>query len=358
MFSDLAVAGELERVRQQVLQDLLQARRVGHHRGRQVFRQVDLEAEVLGFGHVAEGAVHVVAQVREAVFRHVQRDGTGLDLRQVENVVNQGQQVGAGAVDGLREFHLLARQVALGVVRQLLREDQQRVQWRAQLVRHIRQELGLVLRGQRQLGRLFFQRQLGLLHLAVLAFHLDVLLGQQARLFRQFLVGLLQFLRQRLRLGQQRFGTAVRLDRVQHDADRFHQLVEEGEVGFGEAVQRRDLDDGLDLLFEQDRQHDDVGRRRRAQARRDDDVVARHVGQPDAALLQRALAHQAFARQEGGRQLAAGTVAVRRDHAQARIGFLRVHHVEHAVVRRDQRRQLRQDQLRHRPGRAGPAAVG
>ena len=98
----------------------------------------------------------------------------------------------------------LPRQVAVRVVGQLLRQDQQAVQRRAQLVRHVGQELGLVLRRQRQLRGLFFQRQLGLLDLAVLALDLDVLLGQQARLFGQLLVGLLQLLRQRLRLRQQR----------------------------------------------------------------------------------------------------------------------------------------------------------
>jgi hypothetical protein len=142
---DLAVRRELERVRQQVLQHLLQARRVRHQRSGQGVRQRHREAQVLGLGHVAERAFDVVAQVAEAVLGNVQRDGAGLDLRQVENVVDEGQQVGAGAVDRLCELHLLAGQVAFRVVAQLLRQDQERVQWRAQLVRHIGKELGLVL---------------------------------------------------------------------------------------------------------------------------------------------------------------------------------------------------------------------
>ena len=42
-------------------------------------------------------------------------------------------------------------QVAVGVARELVGQDQQVVERRAQLVRHVRQELGLVLRGEREL---------------------------------------------------------------------------------------------------------------------------------------------------------------------------------------------------------------
>ena len=120
--------------------------------------------------------------------------------------------------------------------------------------RHVGQELALVLRSERELLGLFFQRLLGLLHFAVLAFHFGLLLGQQARLFLQLGVGLLQLLLlileqffgglqrvrllfqalvglgqllllalqlfgQRLRLLQQFLGPHGRRDGVQHDAD-------------------------------------------------------------------------------------------------------------------------------------------
>ena len=70
-------------------------------------------------------------------------------------------------------------------------------------------------------------------HLAVLAFHFHILVGQQLGLFRQFLVGLLQlfllaleFLGQRLGLLEQILGSHVRFDGVQHDADRLGELVQ------------------------------------------------------------------------------------------------------------------------------------
>ena len=130
------------------------------------------------------------------------------------------------------EWIVLANSVCLGVrlpsgfLRQLVGEDQQAVERRAQLVRHVGQELGLVLGGQGQLLGLFFQRLAGLFDFLVLAFDFLVLVGQQAGLFLQFLVGLLQLflpalqlLGQRLRLLEQVLRAHVGFDRVEHDAD-------------------------------------------------------------------------------------------------------------------------------------------
>ena len=86
----------------------------------------------------------------------------------------------------------LARQVAFRIVGELLAEDQDRVERRAQLVRHVGQEFRLVLRGERQLGRLFLQRAAGLLDFLVLALDFDVALGELLRLLLELLVGLLQ----------------------------------------------------------------------------------------------------------------------------------------------------------------------
>ena len=107
----------------------------------------------------------------------------------------------------------LRRQVAVGVLAQLVGEDQQAVERRAQLVRHVGEELGLVLRGERELLGLLLERLAGLLDLLVLALDLLVLVGEQPRLLLQLLVGLLQLLLaalqllgERLRLRQQVLG--------------------------------------------------------------------------------------------------------------------------------------------------------
>ena len=102
------------------------------------------------------------------------------------------EQVGAGAVDRARELDLLGREVAVRVVAELLAEDQDAVERRAQLVRHVGEELGLVLRGERELGRLLLERAARLLDLLVLALDLDVVLGELLGLLLELLVGLLQ----------------------------------------------------------------------------------------------------------------------------------------------------------------------
>jgi hypothetical protein len=88
-------------------------------------------------------------------------------------------------------------------------------------VRHVRQELGLVLRRQRELLGLFFECLASLLDFLVLALHFDVLMGEQLSLFLELLVRLLQLflpalelLRERLRLREEVFRTHVRFDRV------------------------------------------------------------------------------------------------------------------------------------------------
>ena len=48
------------------------------------------------------------SEVREEDLLGLDRDGAGLDLRQVENVADEVEQVGAGAVDGAGELDLLA----------------------------------------------------------------------------------------------------------------------------------------------------------------------------------------------------------------------------------------------------------
>ena len=173
------MGGELDGVGQQVLEDLLQPLRVAVHDARQVVGEMHVERQVLGLGHVPEVAVDVVAQAGEGDFLDLDGDRAGLDLREVENVVDEVQQVGAGRVDVAGELDLLGGEVARRVLGELLAEDEDGIERRAQLVRHVRQELGLVLRGERQLGGLFLERVAGLLDLGVLALDLGVLLGEQ-----------------------------------------------------------------------------------------------------------------------------------------------------------------------------------
>ena len=71
------------------------------------------------------------------------------------------------------------RQVAVGVVREQLRQDEQRVERRPQLVGHVREELALVLRRERELLRLLLERGTRELDLLVLDLDAGVLLLEQ-----------------------------------------------------------------------------------------------------------------------------------------------------------------------------------
>ena len=107
-----ALGGELEGVGQQVLQHLLQPLGVGQHGAAQLRIELHLEAELAGFRLVAERPRHRFDDIGEADFLGLHRDGAGFDLGEVENVADQVEQIGAGAMDGAGEIHLLERQVA------------------------------------------------------------------------------------------------------------------------------------------------------------------------------------------------------------------------------------------------------
>ena len=166
--------------------------------------------------------------------RDSHRNRAGFDLREVENVADQVQEIGSGAVDGTRELDLLGGQIAIRVIGELLPQHQNAVQGRAQLMRHVGQKFGFVLGGERQFFGFLFESPARLLDFLVLAFDLHVLLRELLRLLRQLLIGLLQFPllglqlgRQLLRLLQQPFGLHGRLNAIEHNPDAGRQLFKD-----------------------------------------------------------------------------------------------------------------------------------
>ena len=143
--------------------------------------------------------------------REIELHPPRLNLRQIQNVVDQRQQIVPRRMDRPGELDLPVGQRALLILGQQPAQDQHRVQRRPQLVRHVRQELRLVLRGQRQLRGLLLQTTARELDLLILDLDVPVLLRQQRRLLLQLIVGLaqllgllLQLLRQTLGLREQR----------------------------------------------------------------------------------------------------------------------------------------------------------
>ena len=138
---------------------------------------------------------------------------------------------------------------------------------------------------------LFFLSTSAFCSASCLAFWASCFVG----LLQLLLLGL-QFGGQLLRLLQQTFGAHRRFDGVEHDADAFGELRQERQVGLRERSQRGQLDDRLDLTLEQHRQHDDVARRRLAQARADVECSSAESSvKQNASFFHGALADQAFA---------------------------------------------------------------
>src|SRR5262249_37742065 len=152
---------------------------------------------------------------------------------------------------------------------------------------------------------------------------------------------------ERGRLLEQLLGARAGRDGVEHDADRLGELVEEGEVDVAEAIERGELDDRLDLALEDDRQHDDVDGLGLAEAGADTDVIAGHLAEEDPLLLEDALADEALADAELVGEVLALAVGVAGEQPQhAAVGV--VHQIEDALLRRDKRGELLEDELADR----------
>ena len=153
---DTALVGELDRVRQQVEQDLLEALPVAAH-PRDRRRQVDLDLDPLLQGPRLEQPHGGLDDLREIDGIVGQPDHPGLGLGDIEDVVDDVQQVGTAGPDVVGVFPVggVAKR-AVEFLPHDLGEADDRVQGRAQLVAHGGQEralravgaLGRVLGGQ------------------------------------------------------------------------------------------------------------------------------------------------------------------------------------------------------------------
>ena len=232
-----ALGGELERIRQQILQHLLQALGVGDDTASEARIDLDVERQLPVFRLVPERAPHRIEEIGCENLLRIHGDGSRLDLGKIKDVADQVEQVGARAMNGSRKFDLLGRQIAVRIFGKLLAENQYAVERRPEFVRHVGKEFGLVLRGQRKFGRFLFERAPRLFDFLVFALHLDVAFGKLLSLLLELLVGLLQLLLLCLQLSgellgllQQAFGLHGGFDTVEHDADAVGELLEEGHL--------------------------------------------------------------------------------------------------------------------------------
>ena len=112
---DRAFRGELERVGEQVLEDLHQARAVGLDACRQTFARVETrEREATVLRDAAERTLDILDDVADRASANIDGRRPGFDLREIEDVVDEVEQVGTGAPDRRANSTCLAGEVLSG----------------------------------------------------------------------------------------------------------------------------------------------------------------------------------------------------------------------------------------------------
>jgi hypothetical protein len=144
------VIGELGGVREQIEEGLPDFRQVGVHRADVVGAGDDQGVAVL-VDQRLDDVGDVADQLGDVELFEVEVHPAGLDLREVQDVVDEPEQVLAGRVDPLEIGQEGVGVELLGLLLEHLGVADDRVQGRAQLVRHVGQEVGLVLAGDFQL---------------------------------------------------------------------------------------------------------------------------------------------------------------------------------------------------------------
>src|SRR6516225_4795 len=141
---DFAGIGELDRVADQIDQNLRQAAAISMTR-RQFGSKLELERELLVGRQRLQRAANRLGDVLNAVIGKFENQLAGLDLGQIKHVIDQSEQVFA---IGLKPFeyakHLLGR-FAVSAVRHQFGIAQDGIERGTQLVAHIGKELRLVL---------------------------------------------------------------------------------------------------------------------------------------------------------------------------------------------------------------------
>src|SRR5438445_988086 len=133
--------GELHGVRKQVEEDLTNPRLIDEDA--LSVRSLDLELHILGLRRAAGAGAHRFQEDVEHHHFRPQLELACLDLREIEDVVDELEQVLAGLADVAQEALLPVGERRSDLLRQQPREAEDRVEWRSELVAHVRQELGL-----------------------------------------------------------------------------------------------------------------------------------------------------------------------------------------------------------------------
>ena len=142
-------ARELDRVREQVEQDLAQPRRVAHQAARDAQAHVRDQLDASPHRVARDDVDGVLDQVADHDRLRLQVDAVSLDLGKVQHVRDHAQERLAGRADGVQRLALLRRERRR---RQHVRHADDAVERRPDLVAHRRQKVAFGLRRCERLG--------------------------------------------------------------------------------------------------------------------------------------------------------------------------------------------------------------
>ena len=140
----MAHLGEFQRVADEVGEDLPHAQGVAHQQVRHIGCHGDVIADARRVGLRSEQRVHLAQHVLRAEGLVVQVQTTGLDLGQVEHIVDQTQQRAAGHLRPRQQLCLVPGE---GGVAQQVGHADHGVERRADLMAHVGQKFALDARG-------------------------------------------------------------------------------------------------------------------------------------------------------------------------------------------------------------------
>ena len=123
-----AFLGEFERIGKKILKNLLDALAVGMQALGKVVADAHVKGQAFLFGDRRKLFVHVLGDAGKLGVLGHYRNLARFDFRQVENVIDEGQELHATTVDDARLFYLLCREISLLIVRKAARQDEQAVE--------------------------------------------------------------------------------------------------------------------------------------------------------------------------------------------------------------------------------------
>ncbi len=135
-----STGGELDRVAQQIEHHLAHPRRVGQHPRRQVGPQAQGQVQMLALPHGPQRAVALLHQRSHIDRLGLQLDLSGVQCRQIQQIVQNRQQMRGRLLRGVQLVALRRRQRA---IEQQIEHAQHPIQRRAQFVAHIGQKQAL-----------------------------------------------------------------------------------------------------------------------------------------------------------------------------------------------------------------------